>query len=341
MQRERSQAIRDFIIENVTEQPGEITRVTAAKFGITRQAALRHIQNLVEEGLLEAMGTTRNRVYKLKPIVQEHFQFPLAPELEEDVVWRNYIANLVVSLPKNVFDICHYGFSEIFNNVLDHSEGNRVTLSVLLTAKSVEMWVIDDGVGIFNKIKDQLGLEDHRHAILELAKGKLTTDPEHHTGEGIFFTSRMFDRFSILSSHLFFDHQEPGDDWLIEHSPDGDTGTTVRMRISPQCQRITREVFERFAAEEHNYGFTRTHVPVNLLQYGEENLVSRSQARRLLARFERFKEVLLDFEGVQMIGQAFADEIFRVFHQEQPGIKLVWVRANADVERVIRAVLMT
>ena len=54
-------------------------------------------------------------------------------------------------------------------------------------------------MGIFKKIQKALDLLDERHAILELAKGKLTTDPKHHTGEGIFFTSRMFDEFTILS----------------------------------------------------------------------------------------------------------------------------------------------
>ena len=34
--------------------------------------------------------------------------------------------------------------------------------------------------------------------VWELPKsGKLTTDPDNHTGEGIFFTSRVFDEFEI------------------------------------------------------------------------------------------------------------------------------------------------
>jgi len=36
-----------------------------------------------------------------------------------------------------------------------------------------------------------------------LAKGKLTTDPKRHSGEGIFFSSRMFDEFDILSGGVF------------------------------------------------------------------------------------------------------------------------------------------
>jgi len=60
---------------------------------------------------------------------------------------------------------------------------------------------------------------------------------------------------------------------------------------------------------------TRQSVPVKLAQYGNDKLVSRSQAKRLLARVELFKVVMLDFTNVPTIGQAFADEIFRVFRK--------------------------
>src|SRR5271156_6270298 len=74
-------------------------------------------------------------------------------------------------------------------------------------------------------------------------------------------------------------------------------------------------------------------------RYGHDRLVSRSQARRVLARFDRFREVLLDFSGVEFIGQAFADEIFRVFATAHPEIKLIAIQANEPVDRMIRRAL--
>jgi len=44
---------------------------------------------------------------------------------------------------------------------------------------------------------------------------------------------------------------------------------------------------------------------------------------------------MLDFRNVPTIGQAFADEIFRVFANEHPGIELVPVRANSEIKRMI------
>ena len=83
----------------------------------------------------------------------------------------------------------------MLNNAIDHSSGTNVVIDIKRTTTSTEMTILDDGYGIFRKIKDSLGLEDERHAVFELSKGKLTTDPDNHTGEGIFFTSRMFDEF--------------------------------------------------------------------------------------------------------------------------------------------------
>ena len=71
-----------------------------------------------------------------------------------------------------------------------------------------EASVSDDGIGIFLKIQQALNLLDTREAILELAKGKLTTAPDHHSGEGIFFTSRVMDAFDIQSGALHFHHEE-------------------------------------------------------------------------------------------------------------------------------------
>ncbi|MNC91531.1 hypothetical protein D3C83_78130 [compost metagenome] len=68
-----------------------------------------------------------------------------------------------------------------------------------------------------------------------------------------------------------------------------------------------------------------------MAQYGDDKLVSRSQAKRLLARVEKFKVVILDFTGVDAIGQAFADEVFRVFARQHPEIELSAIKANQAV----------
>ncbi len=106
----------------------------------------------------------------------------------------------------------------------------------------------------------------------------------------------MFDTFSIFSGKLFHSYSERSGDWLIEDDEKLISGTRVVLSINANARTTTQQVFDKFTGED--FGFTKTHVPVFLARYGDENLVSRSQAKRLLTRFERFKEIILDFENV-------------------------------------------
>ena len=334
--RERGRAIRCFILERVDSNRKGIAHLTATHFNISRQAANKHLHRLVREGLLTVEGTTRNRGYALAVLDQKSIFVPLTSTTAEDHVWREKIAPLLSDLPRRARDIWQYGFTEMLNNAIDHSSGTSVHVTIERTALSVKMDLMDDGEGIFRKIQRELNLFDERHSVLELAKGKLTTDPDHHTGEGIFFTSRIFDEFYIRSGEVFFSHRNPkNEDWILE-AP-ARPGTAVFLTLSNATERTTKEVFDEFASGE-DYGFSKTVVPVGLVRYGDEALISRSQAKRLLTRFERFRTVILDFEGIEQIGQGFADEVFRVFAREHPDIELVPIKANSQVRAMIERV---
>jgi anti-sigma regulatory factor (Ser/Thr protein kinase) len=332
--RARGEDVRRFILEKVGQHPNDITKVTAQRFGITRQAVGKHLKRLVAERAITQGGATRNPQYALVTLSEWRKAYPIASTLAEDVVWREDIEKVLGKIPDNVMRIWHHGFTEMFNNAIDHSEGTRIIVDVHKTAADTKMMVIDNGVGIFHKIQRALNLLDERHAVLELAKGKFTTDPARHSGEGIFFTSRMFDEFSIFSGDVYFTHEFGADDWVMENSKPT-KGTRVWMELSNHTSRTPRKIYDQFTSGD-DFGFNKTVVPVHLARYGNENLISRSQAKRLLARVELFKVVLLDFEGVPSIGQAFADEIFRVFQQQHPNIELVPMHASSEVKRMIQ-----
>lgn len=332
--RSRGEKIRGFIISNVEKHPTDVAKVTADKFDITRQAVNKHLKRLVEEHALIQHGKTRSRSYELHPLEQWQENYVVSDTLAEDVVWRNDVVTSLGQIPENVLDIWHYGFTEMFNNAIDHSGGSAITVQLKKTATNAELALYDDGIGIFKKIQAELELLDERHAILELAKGKLTTDPDNHTGEGIFFTSRMFDDFEILSGGTYFSHKfGEKEDWILERDKFS-SGTAVWMKLNNHTSRTAKKIFDKFTSGD-DFGFTKTVVPVRLAQYGEEKLVSRSQAKRLLARIDRFKTVLFDFKGVDTIGIAFADEVFRVFALKHPEIELIPTKTNSAVRRVI------
>jgi len=336
--RERGEAVRKFILAHVEKHPTDVARVASEKFGISRQAANKHMQNLVREGSLSEAGKTKARTYRLRPLLEWWHSYDLVPDLSEDQVWREDVSPLLDALPRSVLNIWHYAFTEMFNNAIDHSDGKHVGVYVEKTAVKTRLLITDDGVGIFKKICAQLGLEDERHAVLELAKGKLTTDPTRHTGEGIFFTSRVVDDFTILAGDVTFNHKfEQADDWILQHEH-GETGTTVALSLGNHTSRTLKRVFDTYASPGGDYGFTKTVVPVRLARYGEDQLVSRSQAKRLLARVDRFKTVVLDFAGVKDVGQAFADEAFRVFANGHPEVELIPANTSEAIRRMIQRV---
>jgi anti-sigma regulatory factor (Ser/Thr protein kinase) len=332
--RTRGEAIRHFILQNLEKHPADISKLTAEQFKITRQAVNKHLQRLSSEHAVAETGHTRNRSYKLSPLSEWKKDYLIYPELAEDVVWTDDIRPMLGQPPENVLDIWQYGFTEMLNNAVDHSGGTTIRVHIRKTAINTEMALLDDGIGIFKKIQTSLNLLDERHAILELSKGKLTTDPEKHTGEGIFFTSRMFDSFDILSGGVFFTHSfGDAEDWILERDKFA-SGTAVWMKLDNHTARTKRKIFDRYSSGD-DYGFSKTVVPVKLAQYGNDKLISRSQAKRVLSRVELFKTVIFDFAGVDTIGQAFADEIFRVFPQQHPEIQLLTSKTNSEVKRMI------
>jgi anti-sigma regulatory factor (Ser/Thr protein kinase) len=337
--RPAGEVVRNYILANI-RRPGLATKVSA-KFGITRQAANRHLRQLVSEGAILASGKTQNREYQLARTDIHTFHYTIAAGLEEDTVWRIDVRPLLANLPQNVTDIWHWAFTEMFNNAIDHSEGKTILVKITKTAVDAEIMITDDGIGIFKKLKERFNLDDERHALLELSKGKMTTDPKRHSGQGIFFTSRMVESFEILSGKTLFTHEYKSDDDLfIEASENHEDGTTVFLRVGNHTSRTTRKTLSQYSVDG-SYGFNKTVVPVELARYGTDQLISRSQAKRVLARIDQFSQVLLDFSDVEEIGQAFADEIFRVFAQEHPDIKLLPVHANKNIMGMYQAALRT
>ncbi len=86
---------------------------------------------------------------------------------------------------------------------------------------------------------------------------------------------------------------------------------------------------------------TQSTVTVELSQLGGESFISRSQAKRVLFKLERFKRITLDFKNVRIVGQGFVDQVFRVFQNKYPDIQINYIDANEDVEFMIKRGIAT
>ena len=112
-------------------------------------------------------------------------------------------------------------------------------------------------------------------------------------------------------------------------------GTTVLMSLSNDSHKRTKEIFDQYA--DIDYGFTRTRVPIKNMF--DSSPVSRSQAKRVSFRLDKFAEAEIDFSEVEWMGQGFAHQLFVVFQNEHPEVKLTPSHMNEDVEKMYRHVI--
>ena len=241
-------------------------------------------------------------------------------------------SGIFLGLPKNITAIIDYAFTEMLNNAIEHSRSQQIIVTMKKGDSGVGFEVIDFGVGIFNNIMEKRKLKNELEAIQDLLKGKQTTVPKQHTGEGIFFTSKIADKLIIHSSKkkLIFDNQL--NDVFIRETK-LIKGTRIKFEIAKNSNRDLIGIFREYSGDA--FEFSKTKVTIDL--YKIDNIyISRSQARRVLSGLEKFKTIILDFKNVETIGQAFADEIFRVWQNHHPDIEIIYQNANENVLFMIK-----
>lgn len=329
---------RDLILESILER-GQMTGPELAELlGVSRQAVNKHLRALILDGKVAKHGVTRGAVYRPagrdEPTERRRRgTYPLKG-LEEDRVFLESSRSLGLRsvLSENAWEILSYAFTEMLNNAIEHSRSEKCDVIVTVDQYAASFVVRDFGIGIYHSIKAKFGLIDENEAVGQLVKGKTTTMKERHSGEGVFFTSKCADRMTIRSHsiELVFDNPEKD---IVIHEKRFLKGTEVRFEIRRRSRRKLNRVFTEFAPEEFGYQFEATWVLVKLFQ---KEYVSRSEARRLMTGLHRFKKIRLDFRGVKSIGQAFADEVFRVFPSKHPDIEI----ETENLSRALRTMIL-
>jgi anti-sigma regulatory factor (Ser/Thr protein kinase) len=311
-------------------------KAVASLTGTSRLTVQKILNRMVAEGYVVAEGKTRGQRYRLVTAHLNRVTVPLRG-LDESAVWREHFQRFFAAPGSTAMSLAQYAATEMINNAIDHSDGTQVSIAARREGSCIVVIVHDDGVGAFRKIQEHFALDTIQSAVLELAKGKLTTDPKRHSGLGIFFSSRACSAFILAANGLTLHHRITGRDYLFETDLSAQ-GTLVHMEFPLRSTMTTDQLFKKYEVDGQ-FGFSRTVVPLRLAEIGEDILVSRSQAKRVLSRVEKFREVILDFEGIDSIGQAFADEIFRVFPVEHPEILFKVMGANENIDRMIALAL--
>jgi anti-sigma regulatory factor (Ser/Thr protein kinase) len=316
-----------------------------AAFKVSRQYASVLINSLVSEGKLLKVGSTNKAYYILPEYSRDSGAYPakISKRLKNKKLAEHEIFNEIESqyppirqLPENVKSIIIYAFSEMLNNAIEHSKSADIEMEISVQNRKLTFIVNDFGIGVFRNVMKKKRLKDEIAAMQDLLKGKTTTMPKSHSGEGIFFTSKVADVFTLQSfGHLLVVNNKVHE-VFFQRPPALKRGTKVKFTIDVNSSRHLNDVFKKFTTESE-YGFNKTEVKVRLYALGGVH-VSRSQARRILAGLNKFESITLDFDKVPMIGQAFADEVFRVFKRKHPNIKIQPINMDEGVKFMIERV---
>ncbi len=330
-------ALTQWITAAAVQHPNRLDHALATRFGVTRRTAQRALARLADMNWLLIDGDTRHRRYRpglLRQVVQRYALAGLA----EDTPWAHDFAPNF-AFPVAVNRMVQHSFCELVNNAIDHSGGSHVTVSLRQTASQAQLLVSDDGRGLFSRIAETFAIDDPRLAVLELSKGKLTSQPQRHSGQGLFFTSKLADVFDLHANEVAFQQRGwDGQGWRSQHALKRE-GTSIYAAISLDTTRTLESVRKAYSLDGLGVGFERTVVPLRLITSDMAGLESRAQARRVGTRLNEFRRAELDFNGVPDVGHAFADELFRVLAREHPALELVPVNMSSAVAAMLASVL--
>ncbi len=332
---DKKETIKQYLLEKISQHTPSVSKLVAEVFEVNPSTVHSYINELEQENVIRRI---KRGEYEL---ITRSFTYDLSRangDLDSDTyAYDKCMEEHIKNLDKNVIDIWYYVFSEMTNNVMDHSLAEHARVIIEQDVLTTRAYIIDDGIGIFRKIQEYFKLDSLDDAIGELFKGKTTTDSKNHSGEGIFFSSKLMDEFIIISAGKVFTHNKYDDSMIADITPYEISGTCVYMSLSNHSNKTAKEVFDRFADVDE--GFFKTQIPVKNIF--DTSPVSRSQARRLCNRLDKFKEVIFDFDGVSWMGQGFAHQLFVIFAGNNPEIKLTPVNMNEAVTAMYRHVVST
>lgn len=309
------QVARRLLLKKGSFSSGDLAR--AAR--ISRQAVHRHIRAMLDAGTISLRGAGRSARYF--PPARTFRRRLLRDGLAESDVWeeiRKAVPDLGERRVANAKAVLAYAFTEMLNNAIDHSGSREVEVSFEIVDQLAKFTVADDGIGVYENVRSKFKLGSVIAALQEISKGKVTTQADRHTGEGIFFTSKAGDLFQLEANGLQWSVDNRRQDTAIAEVPNV-SGTRVRFELGLETTKTMDAIFAEYS--EQSFQFDTSRIVVKLFERGVD-FVSRSEAKRVVAGLERFRHVIVDFRGIDSIGQGFADEIFRVWAEAHPEVRI-------------------
>jgi len=274
LKREEKGKIKEFLLKiiSIGENP---YKAMENNFKISRQTVSKYLSELVEKNYI-----TKNSKgnYAINFYISE-FKIYKNKNLEEDILYDELIKKYEIDKKNNVKHILVYAFTEMLNNAIEHSEGTEISIHYAENYFNIFVIIKDNGIGIFRKIVRDHNLKNENEAIFELKKGKLTSDAENHSGEGIFFTSKVVDYFLISSFNKTFSSGSDEYFYSIEQNRE-------RIQQNPSLKRIV------------------------MMEAGVDEQMGREMLDGILERYPNYEKFFLEEYGIDTNMREYICNIF-------------------------------
>ena len=329
--------MQDIVYEALLEH-GEMRAEELARIdGVSdRTYVSRLLAAMIKNGRIESRKDGRNVFYRIADKIIIFDDDVRLKNLHEEEIW--WTARKNERFPTEITDeaetIFQFAFTEMLNNATDHSKSGGGHVKIWTEQGILKFIIRDYGIGVFKSVMTKLKFQDEVEALYELMKGKLTTNPAKHSGEGIFWTTKVADKVFYESFGLRLTVDNLINDYAIEKVDNSLLGTEVYFEIQLNSKKSMSELFHKYSFDSEKLSLDTTLVPIKLYD-GGETWISRSQAKKVLQGLEKFKKITFDFNGIKLIGQGFADEIFRVYQIAHPEVILEAVNMNETVKLMV------
>ena len=161
---EKKQAVLRYILEKISQQDPRITKTVSETMDINQNTVHSYISELIDQGVIRRV---KRGQYEL---VRKQYKFCLERskgDLDSDLyAYQKYLAPIIQDEPKNVQGIWAYAFTEMINNVMDHSLASEVHIRIDRDPVNTSVIISDNGVGIFHKLQEHFGVPTAEEATV-------------------------------------------------------------------------------------------------------------------------------------------------------------------------------
>jgi DNA-binding MarR family transcriptional regulator len=138
----RKQAIRHYILEKIDQKDPALSKTVSETFGINQATVHNYIKELIQEGIVHRV---KRGEYDLVSQVYTHLLKRSEGHLDSDTyAYETHFKKHIAAFAPNVREIWDYAFSELANNVMDHSNAANLHLLILQDYLKTTVFLTDD-----------------------------------------------------------------------------------------------------------------------------------------------------------------------------------------------------